>query len=113
MTLLNDPTAHAEIMCIREACKKLDTFSLQGHTLYTSCEPYSMCLSACYWAHISKIVYGNTKEDANNIGFDDEFIYKQLALPDHLRLITTYQAGRNHSIQSFEEWNNKQDKVHY
>ncbi len=84
----NDPTAHAEVKAIREACNKLKTFDLSGCTIYTSCEPCPMCLGAIYWAHIDKVFYGNNKSDARNIGFDDSFIYDELELPINKPLVS-------------------------
>ena len=81
VTAHNDPTAHAEVSAIREACRRLGTFDLSGCEIYTSCEPCPMCLGAIYWAHLDKIYYGNNKDDAADIGFDDSFIYEELALP--------------------------------
>lgn len=109
----NDPTAHAEIVCIRNACKKLNTFSLPGCTIYSSCEPCSMCLSACYWARLSKIVYGNTREDAKEIGFDDDYIYQEIGKSRHERVIPMTQVGHDITIKSFKAWHEKQDKTIY
>jgi guanine deaminase len=113
VTSTNDPTAHAEITTIREACKKLGTFDLSGCELYTSCEPCPMCLAAIYWARIDKIYYGNTKNDAANIGFDDDFIYKEFALPIRKRSIPMEQLDREDAIKSFETWSKKNDKIEY
>lgn len=109
----NDPTAHAEVCCIREACSKLGTFSLVDHTLYTSCEPCSMCLSAAYWARISKIVYGNTRDDAAAIGFDDRFIYEQMSKRPSEQSMPMVQADREYTMDAFEEWSKKVDKIPY
>lgn len=88
VTANHDPTAHAEVSAIRAACEKLNTFDLSGCEIYTSCEPCPMCLGAIYWAHLDKIYYGNNKHDAADIGFDDSFIYDELALtPENLSLI--------------------------
>jgi tRNA(Arg) A34 adenosine deaminase TadA len=113
VTSSNDPTAHAEITAIRNACKKLGTFDLSGCELYTSCEPCPMCLAAIYWARIEKIYYGNTKEDAADIGFDDDFIYKEFEKDKFNRSIPMEQIGRNLSIKTFNKWAKKQDKVEY
>ncbi|HSQ98032.1 MAG TPA: nucleoside deaminase [Rickettsiales bacterium] len=113
VTSTNDPTAHAEIVTIREACKKLSTFDLSGCELYTSCEPCPMCLAAIYWSKIGKIYYGNTKKDAANIGFDDDFIYEEFALPIEKRSIPMEQLDREDSIKSFEKWAEKNDKIKY
>ena len=113
VTSTNDPTAHAEITTIRKACKKLGTFSLKGCELYTSCEPCPMCLAAIYWAGIDKIYYGNTKEDAADIDFADDFIYKEFVLPKKKRSIPMEQIDREEAIKSFEAWRKKQDKIAY
>lgn len=109
----NDPTAHAEVMAIREACRKLGTFDLKGCTIYASCEPCPMCLSAIYWAGISKIYYANTKADAADINFDDSFIYDQLDLPMEERSIPCVQMMRDEAIPVFRKWREKPDKVEY
>lgn len=113
VTSTNDPTAHAEITTIREACKKLGTFDLSGCELYTSCEPCPMCLAAIYWARIDKIYYGNTKKDAADINFDDDFIYQEFALPMEKRSIKMEQLDREEAIKAFEKWKDKQDKTAY
>lgn len=109
----NDPTAHAEMMAIRSACKKLGTFKLTGCTIYTSCEPCPMCLSALYWAGVSRICYGNTKEDAKAIDFDDSFIYDQLKLSDDERYIKCEQFMHGRAQNAFRMWEEKEDKVEY
>ena len=108
-----DPTAHAEIECIRYACSRLRTHDLTGCTIYSTCEPCSMCLSAIYWAHIDKVVYGNTREDAKDIGFDDSFIYDDVCKPVEQRSIPMVQCGRHKTITSFESWKVKDNKKHY
>ena len=113
VTSTNDPTAHAEVTAIREACKKLNTFDLSGCELYTSCEPCPMCLSAIYWARINKIYYANTRKDAADINFDDDFIYKEIPLPLEKRAIPMEQLGRDDAIKVFEKWSSKQDKTAY
>jgi guanine deaminase len=113
VTLHNDPTAHAEINAIREACLALRTFDLSGSTIYTSCEPCPMCLGAIYWARINKIFYANTRTDAKNIGFDDSFIYDELAKPMSERFIPTMQIMHNEAIKAFEAWEKKADKTEY
>ena len=113
VTSTNDPTAHAEVTVIREACKKLGTFDLTGCEIYTSCEPCPMCLSACYWAGLKKIYYGNTRKDAADINFDDDFIYKEIPLPMENRTIPMEQVNREEAIKAFEEWLKKQDKIEY
>lgn len=113
VTSKNDPTAHAEIEAIRKACEISQSFSLEGCTIYTSCEPCPMCLSAIYWAHISRIVYACTREDAAAIQFDDDFIYKEIALPVEKRSIPMEQVGRIEGLGAFDTWVNKQDKIRY
>ena len=109
----NDPTAHAEVVAIRNACSKLNTFDLSGCTVYTSCEPCPMCLSALYWAGIERICYANTKRDAAAIEFDDSFIYDQLRLDYGHRSIHCEHFMRNEAMTAFEKWQNKTDKVEY
>ena len=113
VTKNNDPTAHAEIVTIRNACKILNTFNLKGTEMYTSCEPCPMCLSAIYWAHIDKIFYGNTRIDAAKFGFDDKFIYDELLLNIDERKISLKQINKNEAIKAFEEWQIKPDKIKY
>lgn len=113
VTLKNDPTAHAEVTAIRNACRKLKTFDLSGCEIYSSCEPCPMCLSAIYWAHIDKLYYGNTKQDAANIGFDDSFIYKELELkPEQRRLISRHVMNKE-ALAAFNIWEEKSDKIEY
>jgi guanine deaminase len=113
VTLLHDPTAHAEVQAIRKACKRLKTFNLEGCVIYTSCEPCPMCLSAIYWAHIDAIYYGNTKNDAKNIGFDDSFIYQEIALKPDQRKIKGLQILPQEAITAFEEWMHSDTKINY
>ena len=113
VTSTNDPTAHAEVTAIREACRQLGTFRLEGCELYTSCEPCPMCLAAIYWARISKVYYGNTREDAAAIGFDDDFIYRQMPLPLEQRAIEMKPCLRAEAQQTFLAWATKPDKVEY
>ncbi len=113
VTSTNDPTAHAEIVAIREACRKLNTFQLQDCVLYTSCEPCPMCLGAIYWARPSKIFFACTRHDAAAIDFDDDFIYAEIAMPLHARRIQTAQLLREEALSVFEAWKNKQDKTLY
>jgi tRNA(Arg) A34 adenosine deaminase TadA len=113
VTSSNDPTAHAEIVAIRAACKKLKTFQLDDCELYTSCEPCPMCLSAIYWARLKKIYFANTREDAAAIGFDDDFIYQEIPLPLKQRKIPMKQLMRREAKTAFDEWKNKVDKVIY
>lgn len=108
-----DPTAHAEINAIRKACKKLKTFNLNGCEIYTSCEPCPMCLSAIYWAHIDRIYYGNSQKDAEKIGFDDAFIYRELAIPPIKRKLKIEKLLANEAIIAFQEWEKKKDKIEY
>ena len=109
----NDPTAHAEVVAIRNACQKLQTFNLEGCTVYTSCEPCPMCLSALYWAGIERICYANTKRDAAAIEFDDSFIYDQLRLDYDHRSIHCEHFMRNEALEAFVKWQNKVDKIEY
>jgi guanine deaminase len=109
----NDPTAHAEVVAIREACKALGTWQLDGCEIYTSCEPCPMCLAAIYWARPAKIYFANTKEDAHRIGFDDEFIYREVQTPALKRHIPMTQISREEALAAFDEWDKKPDKVKY
>ena len=113
VTSTNDPTAHGEIVAIREACKKLNNFNLNGSELYSSCEPCPMCLSAIYWARISKIYFANTREDAQKIDFDDSLIYSELQKNINGRKIPMIQMMRNEALRAFELWDKKIDKVKY
>ncbi len=113
VTSNNDPTAHGEIVAIREACKKLNNFSLDGCELYSTCEPCPMCLSAIYWARIDKIYYANTREDARKIDFDDSLIYTELQKNIDKRKIPMIQILRNEALKAFELWDQKKDKVKY
>lgn len=113
VTSTNDPTGHAEITAIREACKKLNVFSLEGCEIYTSCEPCPMCLAAIYWARIDHIYYANTREDAAEIGFDDEFLYQEMKMPIEKRKIPIKQISRKLAKKVFENWKKKEDKTHY
>ena len=113
VTSTNDPTAHGEIVAIREACKKLNNFSLNGCELYSSCELCPLCLAAAYWARINKIYYANTREDARKIDFDDSFIYSELQKNTNKRKIPIIQMMRNEALEAFELWDNKTDKVKY
>lgn len=109
----SDPTAHAEVNAIREACKKLGVFKLTGSTIYSSCEPCPMCLSAIYWAGISELVYGNTKEDAKHINFDDSFIYDEIEKAPAYRSVKTRQFMHKEAYEAFKIWEEKEDKVKY
>ena len=113
VTLSNDPTAHGEIVAIREACEKLNNFNLSGCELYSTCEPCPMCLSAIYWSRINKIYYANTRKDARKIDFDDSFIYSELQKNINKRKIPMTQIMRNEALKAFELWDKKMDKVKY
>lgn len=113
VTSTNDPTAHAEIVAIRDACKNLNSFQLDGCDIYTSCEPCPMCLGAIYWARPRKVYYANTRVDAANIGFDDDFIYQQISIPLDARNIPFQQMKTIEALQVFEAWKNKSDKIEY
>ena len=113
VTSANDPTAHAEVVAIREACAELNTFTLAGCEIYTSCEPCPMCLSAIYWARLDKIYYANTHADAARIGFDDAFIYKEFKMSQAERSLPLEQLLPEEGIAAFEEWENKADKTMY
>lgn len=113
VTSQNDPTMHAEIVAIRRACEKLGTFDLSGCTLYTSCEPCPMCVGAVYWSHLDALYYANTKEDAAAIGFDDQFIYEELALDKSQRQLPMTQILHDEAIEAFRAWEQKEDKIAY
>ncbi len=113
VTSHNDPTAHAEVVAIRDACAKLGTFNLQGCTVYTSCEPCPMCLSAIYWARLDRIYYGNTKNDAAEIDFDDAFLYIEIPKAIEDRSIPTAQMLHEESIKAFQAWAVSEDKIPY
>ena len=113
VTLSNDPTAHAEIVTIRKACKSINNFNLEGSEIYTSCEPCPMCLSAIYWSHIDIIYYGNTRLDAAKIGFDDNFIYNELGKDLSNRKIPMKQINKDEAKKAFLDWEKKVDKIKY
>jgi tRNA(Arg) A34 adenosine deaminase TadA len=113
VTSTNDPTAHAEIVAIRDACKNLGTFQLEGCEVYTSCEPCPMCLGAIYWARPTVIYYGNTRNDAADIGFDDSMIYDEMKAHINERKIPVINLGREDAQKIFVEWINKKDKTSY
>ena len=113
VTSTNDPTAHAEVTAIRDACKNLNSFQLEGCTIYTSCEPCPMCLGAIYWARPEKVFFGSNKTDAANIGFDDAFIYKELPLPYDKRSIPFEQLDRDIALKPFKLWEEKENKTEY
>ena len=109
----NDPTAHAEIVAIRKACAKLESFSLEGCEIYTSCEPCPMCLGAIYWARLNRLYYANTRQDAARIGFDDEFIYTEIGLPLDKRKIPAVHVACESAELAFQEWASNPDKKRY
>ena len=113
VTSTNDPTAHAEVTAIREACTALKTFQLADCELYTSCEPCPMCLAAIYWARIPTVFYGNTRSDAAAIGFDDDFIYQQIPLAPDRRAIAMSPLLRDAAQSTFTAWAKKADKISY
>jgi guanine deaminase len=113
VTAKNDPTAHAEVMAIRQACAKLGTFTLKGCEIYTSCEPCPMCLGAIYWAHISCVYFANVAADASKIGFDDSFIYREFAQPITQRSIPMVQMMREEALAAFRAWQEKPNKIPY
>jgi len=113
VTSTNDPTAHAEVLAIRRACKKLGVFDLEGCELYTSCEPCPMCLGAIYWARISRIYFANTAADASKIGFDDSLIYRELAQPHSQRKIPIIPMMREQALEAFRAWEKNPHKIAY
>lgn len=113
VTTLNDPTAHAEVMAIREACHTLDSFHLSGCEIYASCEPCPMCMGAIYWARPQKVYFSNTHEDAARIGFSDSFIYEELKKKTGVRSIPMIRLSDKEAIRVFEDWMKKEDRVTY
>jgi len=113
VTSTNDPTAHAEIVAIRNACKRVSAFHLEGCEIYTSCEPCPMCLSAIYWAHIDIIYYANSHKDAERIDFSDSFIYKEIRLKPDERSIPMIPSGNGDALKVFMKWKGKEDKIPY
>ncbi|MBC7370217.1 MAG: nucleoside deaminase [Bdellovibrionaceae bacterium] len=113
VTSTNDPTAHAEVVAIRNACRGLNSFDLSGAEIYASCEPCPMCLAAIYWARIDKIYFANTRQDAAAIDFDDDFLYQEIPKPISQRKIPTVQCMHDEAIPVFKEWKSKVDKVSY
>lgn len=113
VTIKNDPTAHAEMVCIRNTCNNINNFQLDGCSIYTSCEPCPMCLAACYWARIDKIYYANTREDAANIGFDDKYIYDEFSKTLEERSIKIIKIGGTDAIVAFKNWKENTDKILY
>lgn len=108
-----DPTAHAEVVAIRDACQHLKSFQLEGCKIYTSCEPCPMCLGAIYWARPSIIYYANTRQNAADIGFDDSFIYEEVKAELGSRTIPMIQVGQEEALKAFEEWGAKRDRTDY
>ena len=113
VTLTNDPTAHAEVVAIRQACQKLGLFELKGCELYTSCEPCPMCLGAIYWTRLARVYFGNIAADASKIGFDDSSIYREIARPHSERGIPMIQMMRAEALAAFRAWEEKADKIPY
>ncbi len=113
VTTSNDPTMHAEVAAIRNACSKLNNFQLDGCTIYSSCEPCPMCLGAIYWARPERLVFAASKDDAAEVGFDDSFIYKEIVLDYSLRSITTQQMLNEEGKQPFDEWKKFENRVDY
>jgi tRNA(Arg) A34 adenosine deaminase TadA len=113
VTSRNDPTAHAEVLAIRDACKKLGVFDLEGCEIYTSCEPCPMCLGAIYWARLSRVYFANAGADASKIGFDDSLIYRELAQPHSQRKIPMIQMMRDEALAAFRVWESKPNKIAY
>ena len=113
VTSSNDPTAHAEVVAIREACRQVNRFSLEGATIYTSCEPCPMCLAAIYWARIGRIVYANTRDDAASIGFDDQILYDEIPKPLEERTIPMHRALGTEALSVFDLWLAMPDKIEY
>jgi tRNA(Arg) A34 adenosine deaminase TadA len=109
----NDPTAHAEVVAIRNACKALNSFQLTGCDVYASCEPCPMCLGAIYWARPKRVIYANTKHDAADINFDDEFIYEEIEKPDAERSVFFIHYPHQQAKEVFEEWKNMGNKIEY
>ncbi len=113
VTSANDPTAHAEIVAIRRACAKLGCFQLPGCDIYATCEPCPMCLGAIYWARPSRLFYANLRDDASAIGFDDSFIYGEIARPFEERALPMIPLLREKALEVFDEWRRKADKTRY
>ncbi|EMR03192.1 nucleoside deaminase [Cesiribacter andamanensis] len=113
VTALHDPTAHAEVIAIRNACRELESFQLEGCELYTSCEPCPMCLGAIYWARPAKVYFANTQRDAAAIGFDDQHIYEELALPHNQRRLPQEQLLADEALEAFALWQKIENKTPY
>ena len=113
VTSANDPTAHAEVTAIRDACRRLKTFKLDDCELYTSCEPCPMCLAAIYWARLKRVYFANTRKDAARIDFDDDFIYREVRRSVSRRKLPMKQLLRDEALKAFAEWKSKTDKTPY
>jgi tRNA(Arg) A34 adenosine deaminase TadA len=113
VTTTNDPTAHAEVVAIREACRKLNSFDLQGCEIYTSCEPCPMCLGAIYWARPTRVYFANSAADAAQAGFDDAFIYQEIGRPHPERAIPMIQLAQDGALAAFRVWQEKEDRIRY
>jgi len=113
VTSNNDPTAHAEVNAIRDACRNLGTFHLTGCTIYSSCQPCPMCLAAIYWAHIEKLFYACTNQDAANIGFDDDYILREISKDIDQQIIPAEQLMHDEAMKPFESWDNSGDRIEY
>ena len=113
VTSSNDPTAHAEVTAIRDACKNIGSFQLDGCEIYTTCEPCPMCLGAIYWARPKVVYFANNRQDAAEIGFDDSMIYEEMTVAIEKRKIPIISLGRSEALKVFEEWRNKEDKTAY
>lgn len=113
VTTMNDPTAHAEMVALREACKKIGSFELKGCDLYTTCEPCPMCFGAIYWARPARVYFGSTAADATEAGFDDSFIYEEIARPRTARKIPMTPLMREEALAAFRVWKEKSDKTPY
>ncbi len=113
VTLAHDPTAHAEVVAIREACEKLGTHNLEGCDIYCSCEPCPMCLGAIYWARIGKVFFAATKADAREAGFDDQMIYEELCKSHEERVLFTEQMMRDDALEAFRKWKDNPDRIEY
>lgn len=113
VTSTKDPTAHAEVIAIREACRRLGTFQLRDCEIYTSCEPCPMCLGAIYWAHLTRVYFGSLAADASTAGFDDSHIYREIAQPYSRRQIPMVQTMREEALAAFRAWKEKPNKITY
>jgi len=113
VTATNDPTAHAEVVAIRDACRRLNTFQLEGCELYTTCEPCAMCLGSIYWSRLDKVYYGASHADAHDAKFDDSYIYNEIKKSPSSRNIPFIQKNREESLRIFHEWMRKEDKIKY